>query len=82
MKDSSTARARIMKLKASGHLSSEDAELLTSTLQFQDETISNLREIKSGYCDAMIAWRRLAEDGVPLETSLARLTPASPVHLN
>lgn len=80
--DAEKSLARLRELRTSGKISDAYAETISATITAQSQKISELREIKDGYCSSMIAWRRLAEDGVPLEHSLARRTPETSISLN
>lgn len=74
--------ATLSELRATGKITEADAEMIRETIAAQSQKISDLREIKDGYCSSMIAWRRYAEDGIPLEQTLARRTPETSLQLN
>lgn len=72
------AMERLESLADKGNMGADDLALISQVIQDQHQKIVDLRELKDGYLANMIAWRRYAEDGTPLEQSLKpRSTPAS-----
>jgi hypothetical protein len=61
---------RLEELADEDAIKPEDLELLAGVIRDQNKQLSDLREIKDGYMESMIAWRLLAQDGKPLEDSL------------
>lgn len=81
-KDDGTSLTRLTLQQAEDLIVSQQQRItaLEDAAQRDAQQIADLRDLKSGYYDAMLAWRRQAEDGVPVEDSLARKSaePASP----